>query len=348
MQGYVKDAIGRMGSRQPRGEDNVPNFIGARFAGDPNFTADVEQPPMGYRFDRGGYRDNSFFGSSDGAKVTLDTLLLTPAMQRGLTVLDLHEAVDFGRDDRRGAWRVTLRNRRDNNYVRLSAPRLLLAAGTLNTLRLLTAAHARGALGEMPALGAGIGCNGDLIGYWACNDAGADYTQGTPCHGRFAIRGQEDDGLNLTEYGFNGIDGVPMPKRLRARIKRDLMLVGMGPDNADGTATWSRGQLLFRYSAEASPVTAEVQEAYSEIERRSGRKVYRLPRRFSMTAHVLGGARVDDDPARGVVNGHGEAHGLPGLFVLDASALPAASGGAPSMTIAGWAMHVANGIATHG
>lgn len=346
MQARVKDAIARMGARPPRAEDNIPNFIGARLKDDPQLTADVEQPPMGYRFDRGVYRDNSFFGTADGSKVTLDALLIAPAMQRGLTVLDLHEAVDFGRDDV-GGWRVTLHNHHDNSYRHIAAPRLLLAAGTLSTLRLLFGARDRGALGAMNALGLGVGANGDLIGYWARNEAGADFTRSTPCHGRFALRGQKDC-PNLTAYGFNGIDRVPLPRRVRARIKRDLMLVGMGPDEANGFATWRRGRLIFRYNSDANPVTARVQDAFSEIERRTGTRIYRLPARYVMTAHVLGGARVDDNPARGVIDGHGEAHDLPGLFVLDAAALPAASGGPPSMTIAGWATHVADGIAARG
>jgi cholesterol oxidase len=52
------------------------------------------------------------------------------------------------------------------------------------------------------------------------------------------------------------------------------------------------------------------------------------------------GARVGDDPQRSVVNSRGQVHGHPGLFISDGSALPAAPGTPPSMTIAAWAGHV--------
>jgi cholesterol oxidase len=40
------------------------------------------------------------------------------------------------------------------------------------------------------------------------------------------------------------------------------------------------------------------------------------------------------------VDGYGEVYGQPGLYVLDAAALPAAPGGPPSMSIAAWSSWV--------
>lgn len=347
MAGHYDTAIRRMGARAPCNSDRVPNFTGARYAHDTLFGADatLEQPAMGYRFDAGSHRSNGYFGSADGSKTTLDALLVAPAMERGLTVLDLHEALAIGRDDA-GGWRVSLRHHRGGSYRHLCAPRLLLAAGTLNTLRLLFASRARGALGAMPALGLGFGGNGDSIGYWACNHAGADYSTGAPCHGRFAPRGQED-GPYLTSFGVNGIDELPLPNALRARLKRDLILVGMGADEANGFASWRDGRLRLHYSASANPVLARLAASFAHIARVSGAPVYSL-QRFPITVHPLGGVRVDANPARGVVDGRGEAHGLPGLFVVDGSALPAAPGSPPSMSIAAWASHVSDGIARRG
>ena len=47
----------------------------------------------------------------------------------------------------------------------------------------------------------------------------------------------------------------------------------------------------------------------------------------------------------GVVDHRGEVYGNPGLFVVDGAALPAPVGGPPSVAIASWAHHVADGIA---
>jgi cholesterol oxidase len=48
------------------------------------------------------------------------------------------------------------------------------------------------------------------------------------------------------------------------------------------------------------------------------------------------------------VDHKGEVYGNPGLFIADASALPAAAGTPPSLTIAAWAHHVADGLAQRG
>ena len=337
-------AIARMGARPARASDHIPNFFGDVFANDPSFTADapLAQPAMGFRFELASYRSsNGVLGSVDGSKVTLDALLVAPAMERGLVVLDLHEAVGLGRTGN-GQWWVALRDHRSGDYRHLVAPRLLLAAGTLNTLRLLFANRARGTLGAMPALGLGFGGNGDSFAWWSRNDAHADYSIGAPCHGRFALRGGED-GAELLFAGVNGIDDLPLPRALRARLKRDIVVLGVAVEEAGGTATWRDGRFRFHYDLGANPWLARLGSTFATIAKRSGRPVYSL-KKFPTTVHPIGGARVDDNPARGVVDGRGEAHGLPGLFVADAAALPGALGSAPSMTIAAWASHVAAGI----
>ncbi|MFN4265612.1 MAG: FAD-dependent oxidoreductase [Aquabacterium sp.] len=53
----------------------------------------------------------------------------------------------------------------------------------------------------------------------------------------------------------------------------------------------------------------------------------------SVTAHVLGGAVMAQSPQHGVVNERHEVHGYPGLYVMDASAIPANVGVNPSLTI---------------
>lgn len=344
MERHYDAVIARMGSRAPRSDDNIPNFVGDRYADDANFNGGtpLEQPAMGVRFDRGSYQDNSFLGSTDGSKVTLDALLIAPAMQRGLVVLDLHEATTIDRTAT-GAWRVTLRDYRNRKTRCIETSRLLLAAGTLGTLRLLFANRARGALGEMPALGRGFSGNGDTLGWWARNDNSADYSLGTPCHGIFTVRGEED-GPELVSCGLNGIDNFPLPSALRTRMKRDIVIAGMAPDQAGGHASWHNGRLKLHYSRADNPVMARIQTIFDNIARLSGKPVYAF-KKFSVTVHPIGGARINDNPARGVINGHGEVHGLPGLYIVDASALPAALGAPPSMSVAAWARHVAQRIA---
>lgn len=346
MQQITAACIDRMGARAPTLADQIPNFIGQRFADDAPFAAHPDQPAMSYNLAQGSFRSNSFFGCESSDKKTLDVHILLPLIARGLQLFDQHEVVTF-ECTAQGHWRVTLLDRRSDSYRQLQAPRLILAAGTLNTLRLLFGARAAGAIGALPALGLGFGGNGDSLAYWALKDVNADYSIGTPCHGRFVIRGRETDCPDLTSYGISGVDHLLLPQRARQWLKQGVLVVGMGADEANGQVTWRNNRLRITYSAQANPILGKLHQTFDDIAKLSGKKVYHLPR-LTLTVHPLGGARVDDNPRRGVVDGCGQVHQHPGLYVADGSALPAAPGAPPSMPIAAWATHVASRIAAQG
>ena len=54
--------------------------------------------------------------------------------------------------------------------------------------------------------------------------------------------------------------------------------------------------------------------------------------------HLMGTARMSEDPRRGVVGSFGEFHGVPGLFVSDASIFPGPVGINPMETVTALAM----------
>jgi cholesterol oxidase len=54
---------------------------------------------------------------------------------------------------------------------------------------------------------------------------------------------------------------------------------------------------------------------------------------MSVTAHVLGGCVIGEHPGQGVVDSTHEVFGYPGLYITDASAIPANVGVNPSLTI---------------
>jgi choline dehydrogenase-like flavoprotein len=51
------------------------------------------------------------------------------------------------------------------------------------------------------------------------------------------------------------------------------------------------------------------------------------------TVHLMGTARMSENPQRGVVDSFGAFHGVPGLFVADASLFPSPIGVNPMETI---------------
>ena len=68
---------------------------------------------------------------------------------------------------------------------------------------------------------------------------------------------------------------------------------------------------------------------------------------YRASGHLLGTARMGDDPATSVVDGFGRAHDIPNLFVCDGSVFPTSSGVNPTATIAAIALRCAEHISQH-
>jgi cholesterol oxidase len=333
----------RMGSRTAQARDHAPNLIAERFADHAAIDTSVPQPALGFRFG-GPYGNNAFLGDTAGRKVTLDALLLAPLLDRGLTVLDRHEAVSVAREGKH--WRVEVRDEREDRHRFLRARRVVLAAGTLNTLRLLHRSERKGGLGPLPALGQGFSGNGDVFALWRAGERGEDFRAGPPCLGRFTLKDEPGSPM-LYALGLNGIDAIPgLPEALRRRVADWLVLVGMGRDEADGRIGWQGDTPRIGYQEHRNPVMGRIHAALGKLSQRSGRRVLAVPP--TVTVHPLGGARVGDDPQTSVIDPRGEVHGHPGLYISDGSALPAAPGTPPSMTIAAWAGHVSQQLLATG
>ena len=346
MEPYYDWMLDVMGARAPRPGDGIPCFTGDALRDHEQLGADVDQPAMGFDFERARFRDNSYFGSPTGEKRTLDELLLAPALEQGLD-LRAHQEVRgiaaTGETPYRYRVRVYDHARKRMHY--LLAERVVLAAGTLNTVKLLFASRADGGLDALPGLGLGFSGNGDQVALWWCNDP-ADLSAGPPTHGRLALRGAGDEPY-ITRFGFNGIDSIPMPARLRRKLRHQAILVCMGEDGANGRLRWQRGRLRVAYDPSRNPVLGQINDRLQAIGQRTNTPV-RFLRGRPFTVHPLGGARLAPTPEEGVVDADGRVFGHDGLHVADAAALPAAPGRPPSMTISAWAAHVSDRLLATG
>jgi choline dehydrogenase-like flavoprotein len=63
--------------------------------------------------------------------------------------------------------------------------------------------------------------------------------------------------------------------------------------------------------------------------------------------HLMGTARMSEDPRRGVTDSFGAVHGVPGLFVADASLFPGPLGINPMETVIALAMRNARRMLCH-
>ncbi len=347
----------------PSSVSNIPNYTPDKWKDSNifNVSDEVPQPSMGLLFPdhsssekpstddqikrkASRYKGDSTFGSPSGAKGTVDFLYLIPALKKGLKVLDMHE-VKCLRKLEDGGYTIDAINHRTNKPLAINCNQVILAAGTMNTTRLLFQSRASGGLQGMPMLGQGFGSNGDYSALWELQDTERDYRQGTPCHGRVAIPGTPKE----PNYVLGGVDIPSLPRWVPGfirtpvnRQKHNLLLIGMGADAADGEFTFHKNKLSLTYNQKNSPIFEQIREGFKQVSKASGKPVrygYK-----AVTVHPFGGAIIGTDERSGVINSNGEVYGHPSLFVADGSALPKAVGGPPSLTIGAWSSHVAEQI----
>ena len=286
---------------------------------------------------------DSFLGSRGGAKASSDFVYLAPALNKGARVRDLCEVtrIEPIRAGSAKGYTVYFKDLATGRSEEIRATRVVLAAGTMNSMRLLFAnSRAASGLAPMPALGQRFGANCDLMAAWMREKGVWSSFSSTPSLGAFTAAGVENAEFGLG--GFPGLDTLPLPAFVKRRLERWIFTYGMGADSGAATASFDGKQLNVNYDQQQEPLIGEIRQALGQLEKDSGERVRVLPK--PVTVHQWGGAGIGSDPQQGVVDHRGEVYGNPGLFIADGAALPAAVGGPPSVTIAAWAHHVADGI----
>lgn len=288
--------------------------------------------------------DYGFLGDPSGAKTTLDVAYLAPAMRAGLEVRDLCEVLAIARDREGGThYRLDYLDHRSGRRISLQADIVVLAAGTMNTVKLLLHSRDRThTLGEMPALGQRFSANGDVRGLWDLNEKGTDLSVGLPSQGSIKLREGDEPRQALSNNSVPSVDHYPFPAFVRRRLKRSVVIAGMGEDAMDGIIRLHKKSLDIEFEPDNSPVYARIMQGFKTLSDRSGRKVYAFAR--PATVHPLGGACAGRHPNEAVVDGRGEVFNHPGLFVADAAAMPRSIGVPPTASIAAWGSRVAAGI----
>jgi len=286
--------------------------------------------------------DYGFLGAPSGAKTTLDVAYLASAMRAGLEVRDLCEVVAIAEDDAKGGrYRLDYIDHRNGRLASLYADNVVLAAGTMNTVKLLLHSRDRTrTLAGMPALGRRFSGNGDVRGLWDLNEK--DLSVGLPSQGSIKLREGEEPSQALSNNSLPSVDRYPFPGVVRRRLKRSVVIAGMGEDAMDGVIRLHKKSLDIDFEPDNSPVYARISQAFRTLSERSGRKVYAFAR--PATVHPLGGACAGRSPDEAVVDGRGEVFGHAGLFVADAAAMPRSVGAPPTASIAAWGDHVAAGL----
>ncbi len=300
-------------------------------------------------------------GGHAARKRTLDQTYLAQAESDGALVRPLHEALAL--TPHGSGYCVEYRQWQDGRWRSgtLTAPRVVIAAGALNTNRLLL--HCRDRLGTLPDLSNALGrrffTNGDFGGLLVgptidlSPDAGPPVTAWLDLWQRDRMYIME---TGLVPFDFGGFAGLLNParwlRRLRlARAKRCTWSFGvMGYcDDPGQLVLGRRGALVHRHEpAKGAAFQARTMAALHELAGVAGGRLIVPPavfvKRLPITIHPLGGATLADSPESGVTDPTGEVFGYPGLYVADGSLLPAPTGVPPSMTIAAVAERVAENL----
>lgn len=284
---------------------------------------------------------------------SLDRTSLGTAELRGADVRPLHE-VTVIEPHRRG---FAVHGHRlaagPEERFAIRAERVILAAGALNTVRLLLTC--REVHRTLPAIGPALGdqfyTNGDdgalLLGgrVPAERDAGPLVTAW--------LDGWEHDNRMLMDIGLL----PPLPwlaaRALRAFVGspslgppgRNAWIIGaMGLDRTPLRLTLRNKRLVCDRPATPSLFARRTRDRLQSLADALGASLVLPPSAIAspgaITVHAMGGARMADDPARGVTDGLGRVHTYPGLYVSDASLFSGPIGVAPSLTVAALAEHV--------
>jgi cholesterol oxidase len=274
-------------------------------------------------------------GCTERAKTTLDLTYVPIALRHGAELRPLCEVVAIGRED--GRYRVRYRDHRTGAQQQVDAPRLVLAAGSLNTIRLLFQARDRhGALPYLPpALGRHFSPNGDLLAIAADTQTVTDVGRGAALNA-FVRRAR----FIVGEVGLP-LAAMPLPRSLKRRLGRAALLLAMGRDASTGEITFDGSALRTSAGRDVDPALFDdIEHAIEVVSRPYGaRRLYlNVPSGRGAprvgTVHPLGGASIGKTPDDGVVDHTGEVFGNPGLFIADGALYPRSPGIPPSLTIA--------------
>jgi cholesterol oxidase len=282
------------------------------------------------------YLGECVLGCPRRAKTTMDLTYIPLALRHGAELRVLAEVTSLERRD--GGYRVVYKDHAAHRQGQAVAPRVVLAAGALNTLRLLFLARDRHrTLPEIsPALGRGFSPNGDAFAM-AWRTRRLSRSDHGPNGGGYVIRRDHEGRLRyvLLEGGV-ALGSARLPQALRRRLASSAFINTIGRDDAGGELELRGGGLGLRKGLDR----ALFDEMHADLRRMGqqyGAAKTLLGDRGVMTAHPMGGAAIADTPAGGVVDHRGEVFGCPGLYVADGAAYPAPPGVPPSLTIAAMA-----------
>lgn len=266
-------------------------------------------------------------GVNNGGKHSVDVTYIAAAEATGLVNVEtLHQVTDVERAAD-GRWRVYV-DRTDisgkilENKI-LTTDALVMAAGSMNTTKLLVRAAATGRITDLPdELGAGWGTNADRIYIWSDLAENFGATQGGPVV--YGSRNWDDP-----HNAFTVIQASFPPVAFDAH---STVMVGFGVSGDRGRFVYdsARGEAVLRWPKDGDSAIQQGHIGPAAHRIAAGGLLTDTNAILPSTWHPLGGACMNS-----VCDLDGRVLGQRGLYVLDGALLPGNSAACnPSMTIA--------------
>ncbi len=267
-------------------------------------------------------------GVNNGGKHSVDVTYIAAAEATGLATVATQHNVTGVERAADGRWIVSV-DRIDfdgtvleNKILTTSA--LIMAAGSLNTTKMLVRAAANGSIPDLPDdVGHGWGTNADRIYVWTSFEQEFGAPQGGPVV--FGSLNWDDP-----RSAHTVIQASLPPVSFDAR---STMLVGYGVSNGRGHFRYdsARDEAVLQWPADGDSViqNGSIDPTVRRIAG-SGSVLTDTNALFPSTWHPLGGANIGS-----VCDLDGRVHGQRGLYVLDGALMPGNTAACnPSMTIA--------------
>ena len=266
-------------------------------------------------------------GVNNGGKHSVDVTYIAAAEATGLVNVEtLHQVTDVERAAD-GRWRVYVdRTDISGNILEnkiLTTDALVMAAGSMNTTKLLVRAAATGRITDLPdELGAGWGTNADRIYIWSDLAENFGATQGGPVV--YGSRNWDDP-----HNAFTVIQASFPPVAFDAH---STVMVGFGVSRDRGRFVYdsARGEAVLRWPKDGDSAIQQGHIGPAAHRIAAGGLLTDTNAILPSTWHPLGGACMNS-----VCDLDGRVLGQRGLYVLDGALLPGNSAACnPSMTIA--------------
>jgi cholesterol oxidase len=286
-------------------------------------------------------------GCNMGAKQSLDLTLVPRALAAGATLRDLCTVETV--EPSPGGYAVRFGDARTRRAEVWKAPRVVLAAGTLNTLKILFRSSVGGGLGPIGGLGHHVSLGGDTLGvYRLSGDIMPSAIDGHSADWVLEVADAQGD----REFAIGMLTPPVLPRSWllrRAQGRRTLSMVGFGRDAMNGRIVWNGQGILLHHEPQAvigriATSMDRTAAAYGWDEAPHRHRPPR-PKRSWMSVHPMGGCRIASDASRGVVDFKGEVFSHAGLHVVDASVFTSAPAAGPALSIAALSWWIAERIA---